>query len=141
MNFKLKRFDKTLPLPEYKTSGSVCMDLYVRETTIIKAGEIGYIPLNIAIEVPKGYWTMVLPRSSMHKLGIMVANSVGVIDEDYCGDNDEIKLVAYNFKKETVTIEKGARIAQMMIVKYEKGNLLEVDSLVNKDRGGIGSTG
>jgi len=141
MKIKIKRFDKSLPLPEYKTKGSVCVDLYVRVTTEIASGEIGYIPLNIAIEVPKGYWTMVLPRSSMHKLGIMVANSVGVIDQDYCGDNDEIKLVAYNFKKEAVKIEKGLRIAQLMVVSYEKMDISEVDSLGNIDRGGIGSTG
>ncbi len=141
MKIKIKRFDKTIPLPEYKTKGSVCMDLYVRETTTVEPEGIAYIPLNIAIQVPNGYWTMVLPRSSMHKLGIMMINSVGVIDSDYCGNEDEIKLIAYNFKKERVIIEKGARIAQMMVVKYEKVDIFETDKLDSTNRGGIGSTG
>lgn len=140
MDIKIKRFDKSLPLPEYKTAGAVCVDLYVREDTVINSNEVGYIPLNIAVEVPLGYWTMVVPRSSMHKLGIMAANSVGIIDQDYAGNDDEIKLIAYNFKKEKVLIEKGMRIAQMMVLKHEKMNLLEVSSMKNKNRGGIGST-
>lgn len=140
MKVRIKRFDKTIPLPAYKTAGAVCLDLYSREDISINANEIGYIPLNIAIEVPTGYWSLLVPRSSTHKLGIMAANSIGIIDEDFNGDNDELKFVAYNFTSNTVNIEKGTRIAQIMVMKNEKIEIEEVDVLGNSDRGGIGST-
>lgn len=141
MKIKIKRIDKSIPLPEYKTEGAACLDMYSRETITIQPGEIGYIPLNVAIELPKGTCALLVARSSTHKLGLMKVNGVGVFDEDYKGDNDEYKFIAYNFKKQSVTIEKGTRVAQIMIVSYNKVDIEEVEILGNKDRGGIGSTG
>ncbi len=141
MKIKLKRFDKTIPLPSYKTDGAACLDLYSREETTILTGEIGYIPLNIAMEIPKGYWAMIVARSSTHKMGIWLANGIGIGDWDFRGDNDEYKLAAFNFTKDTVTIEQGTRIAQMMIVPYERVEIEEVEKLDNPDRGGFGTTG
>jgi dUTP pyrophosphatase len=141
MKVKIKRFDKSLPLPEYKTEGAACIDLYVREDTKIEPQTVGYIPLNIALEIPTGYWVQLTARSSMHKMGILPVNGIGIGDKDYCGDNDEYKIPALNFTKDTVIIEKGTRIAQLMINKYEKIELEEVNNLNNKDRGGFGSTG
>lgn len=138
---KIKRFDKSFPLPAYKTSGAAAADVYSREDTTIEPFSIGYIPLNIAIELPKGYCLLLLPRSSTHKLGIMSANSVGVLDEDFNGDNDELRFVAYNFTNNAVTIEKGTRLAQILPFPTEQLQFEEVDSLENDDRGGIGSTG
>lgn len=141
MIIKMKRFDKSLPLPHYKTKGAVCVDLYSREDTFIKAHEVAYIPLNIALEVPENHWSMLVARSSTHKLGIMAANGFGVVDRDYCGDNDELKFAAWNFTDKDITIEKGSRIAQLMVLQSEPVEITEVDKLDNEDRSGFGSTG
>lgn len=71
----------------------------------------------------------------------MPANGIGIIDSDYCGDNDEILFAAFNFTKKAVAIEKGTRVAQLILVKFAKADIKEVRSLGNKDRGGFGSTG
>lgn len=141
MQVKIKRFDKTLPLPEYKSSGAAAFDLYAREETTVFAGRVVLVPLNIAIELPTGYWALLSARSSLHKMGLSLANGIGVGDEDYCGDNDEYKAALFNFTDKSVTVKKGERIVQMMILEREKAVLKEVDSLRNKDRGGYGSTG
>lgn len=141
ITIKIKRFDKELPLPTYKTDGAVCMDLYTREDTPIKSKEVGYIPLNIALEVPKNHWSLLVARSSTHKQGIMPVNGVGIIDSDYCGDNDELKFAALNFTDKEVIIEKGSRIAQLMILKNETVQIEEVSHLGNADRSGFGTTG
>lgn len=141
MKVKIKRFDKNIPLPHYKTEGAACVDLYSRVEIKIKAFEIEYIPLNIAVEIPKGYWGMLVSRSSTHKQGFMMANGVGVADWDFRGDKDEYLFPAFNFTKKEITINKGTRVAQLMILQYEKVEFTEVDKLNNKNRGGIGSTG
>ncbi|KKS30532.1 hypothetical protein A2380_01600 [candidate division WWE3 bacterium RIFOXYB1_FULL_43_24] len=141
MKIKIKRFDKSIPLPEYKTKGAACVDLYAREDVTIPPGELGYIPLNVAVEVPETCWVLLAARSSTHKLGLIPANGIGIGDSDFNGDNDEYKLIVYNVKKDPVTVEKGTRVAQISVVNYEKVELEEVDSLGNADRGGIGSTG
>lgn len=141
MKIKIKRFDKTLPLPIYKTEGAACMDVFAREDVLIDAGSVGYVPLNIAIEVPKGCWVMLAARSSTHKLGLLNAAGIGIGDWDFRGDTDEYKFIAYNFTNKSVKVERGMRIGQIMVVKYEKVQVEEVDTLFNPDRGGIGTTG
>ncbi len=141
MNIKIKRFDKDLPLPKYKSKGAVALDLYAREDTTIKPGEVKLIPLNVAIEIPKGYFILLANRSSTYKLGITCVNGIGVGDHDYCGDNDEYMFPALNFTNKLVTIEKGTRCCQMLILPVANVNVQEVEKLKNRDRGGFGSTG
>jgi dUTP pyrophosphatase len=142
MKLKIKRFDNTLPLPEYKTKGAVALDLCSRETMIVPAKGISYIPLNVAIEIPLGSWVMLAPRSSTHKLGIIQANGVGIFDQDFCGDGDEYKFIAFNFTDNDVTVERGTRIAQIIPLNFNKIlEIEEVEKMENKTRGGIGSTG
>ena len=107
MNIKIKRFDKALPLPEYKSEGAVALDLYSRESVKIQPGEVKLIPLNVAIEIPKGYFLLLVNRSSTHKLGITCVNGVGIGDYDFCGDNDEYMFPALNYTDKEVTIERG----------------------------------
>ncbi|MFZ5425138.1 MAG: dUTP diphosphatase [Patescibacteria group bacterium] len=141
MNIKFKRFDKSLNIPEQKTNGAACLDLTARVNTTIPANSFGYIPLNIAIEIPEGYWGLLAARSSTHKLGLLCGNGIGIIDSDFRGNNDELNFIVYNVTNKEVIVEKGTRIAQISLVKNVELNLTEVDYLSNKDRGGIGSTG
>lgn len=141
MKVKIKRFDKNLPLPEYKTKGATCVDLYCRKKIIIQPGKVQLVPLNIAIEIPKNCWAMIAPRSSTFKLGLIMANSIAIGDWDYRGDDDEYMSPFFNFTKKSVTIDKGMRVAQMMIMTYEKIEFIEVNKLAKKSRGGFGSTG
>ena len=141
MKVKIKRFDKTLPLPEYKTKGAAAFDLYVREDAVIPPGEVRLVPLNIAIEMPEGFYAQVSPRSSMHRKGLVLANGIGVGDRDYCGDEDEYKAAFLNFFKKEVKVKKGDRLVQMIILPSERAELEEVENLESKNRGGFGSTG
>lgn len=117
------------------------IDLRAAEDITLKAGEFKLIPLGVAMELPKGYEALVAPRSStFKKLGIMLANSIGIIDESYKGDNDEWHFPAYAMK-DTV-IHKNERICQFRIIQHQPLiHMVEVEHLGNADRGGIGSTG
>lgn len=140
-NIRIKRFDKNLPLPEYKTAGAAGFDLVARETTKIRPGMVEYIPLNAAVETPKGYMMLVAARGSTHKHGLMPVHGIGIGDWDFRGNNDEYKFPAYNFTRKTVTIEKGTRIAQGIFVKFTRAKWQEVNKMRAKTRGGFGSTG
>ena len=117
------------------------IDLRAAEDVSMKAGEFQLIPLGVAMELPKGYEALVAPRSStFKKLDILLANSIGIIDESYKGDNDEWHFPAYAVK-DTI-IHKNERICQFRIIQHQPLiHLVEVDHLGNADRGGIGSTG
>ncbi|GBD34092.1 Deoxyuridine 5'-triphosphate nucleotidohydrolase [bacterium HR34] len=142
MEIRIKRIDKSLPLPIYHTKGSVGFDLYAREDVKVPPFTPTLIPSNIICKVPKGYMLMIASRSSLPlKKGLMLANGVGIIDQDYCGQDDEIKIQVLNFTKKTVLVKKGDRIAQGIIVKIEKPKFKEVNKIKSKSRGGFGSTG
>lgn len=117
------------------------IDLRAAETVVMKVGEYRMIPLGIAMELPKGYEAIVAPRSStFKKYGIILANSIGIIDEAYKGDNDEWNFLAYATRN--TKIHKNERICQFRIIQHQPLiHLQEVESLGNADRGGIGSTG
>lgn len=116
-------------------------DLATAETVKMSPGEMKYISLGISMELPEGYYAQILPRSSTaKKWGIIMANSEGVVEHDYCGDNDIWMFPALAFRK--VEIPVGTRICQFRMVKQETEPVFEaVDSLDNDDRGGLGSTG
>ncbi len=122
-------------------SGGDWLDLRAAEEVTMKAGEFKMIPLGVAMELPKGYEAWVVPRSStFKKYGVILANSIGIIDEDYKGDNDEWNFLAYAIR-DTV-IPKNVRICQFRIIQHQpKLRRVEVETLGNQDRGGIGSTG
>ena len=141
MDVQIRRIDETVPLPEYKTPGAVAMDCYVRENVTILPQTIGYVGLNFALKIPTGYFILMAPRSSLHKRGLMLPNSVGIFDEDFSGDNDEYKVALYNFSQETVEVKLGDRLTQIMLIPYEKIQLQEVDTLGESGRGGFGTTG
>lgn len=141
MKVKIRRNDKGLALPEYKTPGAVAMDCTVREGGVIPARGIGYLPLNFSLKPPQGHLVIMAARSSLHKRGLMFANGIGVFDEDYSGDEDEYKVVLYNFTDAPVEIQKGERLSQIIVLPYDKVEWEEVDTLGDKTRGGFGTTG
>ncbi|MBS3133329.1 dUTP diphosphatase [Candidatus Woesearchaeota archaeon] len=141
MKVKIKRLDKSLPLPVYKTSGSVGFDISAREDTVIPPKSIALIPGNVIVETPPGYMLLVALRSSTpKKKGLHKPHGIGVIDNDYCGNEDEIKVQVFNSTDSEVKVEKGERIAQGIFVKIDKFEWEETDSM-GKSRGGFGSTG
>jgi dUTP pyrophosphatase len=141
MELKIRRFDKSIPLPEYKTHGAAAMDLSAREDTVIPPGTVVAVPLNVAIAPPPGYFLVMAARSSLSKRGLTMANGIGIIDEDYAGDEDEYRAILRNFTDADVLVQKGDRIVQILVLPCEKATLLEVESLGGPSRGGIGSTG
>ncbi len=143
MNLKIKLVDSTLPFPSYQTSGSVAFDLYARTDIIIPPFVATIIPANVIIKTPKGFFLMLASRSSTPlKKNLMLANGIGVIDQDYCGENDEIGLQVLNFSQKNVEVKRGERIGQAILVKIAKAEkLVQVTSMSKKSRGGFGSTG
>ena len=142
MNVHLQRIDPTLPLPSYHTEGAVGFDLITRETTVVEAGKIALVPGNVIVKVPHGYALMIIPRSSLpRKKGLVCPHSIGIIDQDYHGEKDEILVQVQNITDHPVTVERGERIAQGVFVKIEKAEWSEVDGHGAETRGGFGSTG
>ena len=141
MKINIKRIDKTLPLPQYETSGSVGFDLICRESAEIAPQSIVLIPANVIVETPPGYMLMVCLRSSTpRKLGLMMPQGVGIVDNDYCGEEDELKIQVYNFTDAVVNVEKGSRIAQAVFVRVDTAEWNEVEQMSVASRGGFGST-
>lgn len=117
------------------------IDLRCGEDVTLKAGEYKMIPLGVAMQLPEGFEALVAPRSStFKKYGVIMVNSLGIMDESYKGDNDEWNFLAYATKD--TKIRRNERICQFRIMEHQPLiNLIEVESLGNPDRGGIGSTG
>ena len=142
MKVKIRRLDKSVPLPAYQTSGSVGFDIHAREETVIEPKQIGMIPGNIIVETPRDHMLIITLRSSTpRKKGLIKPHGIGVIDNDYCGNDDEIKVQVFNNTDHKVIVDKGERIAQGIFVKVDKFDWNEVDSMDAGSRGGFGSTG
>ena len=139
MQIKVKYTRDVAPIERIKVGDWI--DLRAAETVYIDGGEFAMIPLGVAMELPKGYEALVLPRSSTFKnYGILMVNSMGIIDESYCGDNDEWQFPAYA-TRDTI-IPKNERICQFRIIEHQPEiEIVPVDTMGNPDRGGIGSTG
>lgn len=129
--------------PIEKISAGDWIDLRCAEDTFIGKGEYAQIPLGVSIQLPLGYEAIVAPRSSLfRKHGLLLANSIGVIDERYCGDDDQWHFLAYCTRDAGAFIPKNERICQFRIIEHQPGIEFEtVEHLGNTNRGGIGSTG
>ena len=132
-----------LPLPKYATVGSAGMDIFaaVNEPVEILPGAVVLVPTSLAISLEHGYECQVRSRSGLAiKHGVFALNSPGTIDSDYRG---EIKIILANFNKEPFIINRGDRIAQLIVARYEKIDWEIVDALPDSERGegGFGSTG
>ena len=139
----VKKFDKNIKLPAYKTTGSSGMDLvaYIKSKVTINPGKTATIPTGIAIAIPKNYEVQIRPRSGLAaKNSISVLNTPGTIDSDYRG---EIKIILINLGKKPFVIKSGDRVAQMILCPVMKAELKEVNILPKtvRGKGGFGSTG
>lgn len=137
---KIKYFDNEIDKIEKIENGD-WIDLRAAETVKLSSGEFKLIKLGIGMILPEGYEAHVVPRSSTFKnFGVIQTNHCGIIDESYCGDNDQWRFPAYALR-DTV-INKNDRICQFRIIKKQPEiNFETVEHLADKDRGGFGSTG
>jgi len=139
----VKKFNKNIKLPVYKTPGSSGMDLmaYTKKKITIDPGKTAIIPTGIAVAIPKNYEIQIRPRSGLAaKKGISVLNTPGTIDADYRG---EIKIILINLSKKSFVVRSGDRVAQMILCPVIKAKLKEVKNLLKtaRGKGGFGSTG
>jgi len=126
----------------YETSGACAFDFKSVDEVTIEPGDFALVETGTVIETPKWYLLQIQPRSStFKKFGLMQVNSVGIIDNDYCGDSDSVKFPYMNMKKESVTIPAGTRIGQWVFVKIERADFELVDNMGdNSSRGWFGTT-
>src|SRR5437588_4724011 len=111
LSVRIRRLDSTVPLPAYQTPGAAGFDLAANDDMVVPAGTITLVPTGLVIEVPRDYFLGIFARSSTPiKKGLMEANGVGVIDPDYCGATDEVKIQVLNFTAAPVQIAKGDRL-------------------------------
>ncbi len=129
-------------MPRYESDGAAAFDLAASEDVAIEPGEVALVPTGLVIEVPAGMFLALFARSSTPlKRGLMVANGVGVVDSDYCGPADEVKIAVLNFTKAAVRVKAGDRLAQGMILPAARITWEETASVRKESRGGFGSTG
>ena len=139
---RIRRLDASVDLPAYATAGSAAFDLAASVDTTIAPGEVRLVPTGLVIEVPEGMFLAVFARSSTPlKRGLMIANGVGVVDSDYCGPTDEVKIPTLNFTAAPVQVSKGERIAQGILLPSPRVEWDEVGELRPGSRGGFGATG
>jgi dUTP pyrophosphatase len=140
---RIRRLHPSASLPSYETPGAAGFDLAAGADVEIPAGQIALVPTGLVIEVPAGHFLGIFARSSTPlKRGLMVANGVGVIDADYCGATDEVKIQVLNFTGAPVLVKQGDRIAQGLLMPVARAEWQETTAdLRDGARGGFGSTG
>ena len=141
MGIAAVRLDGGLPLPAYAKSGDAGLDLRASESVTLEPGERRLVPTGLAVAIPEGHAGFVLPRSglAMHR-GVTVLNAPGLIDSGYRG---ELKVLLINHGAEAVSIDRGERIAQLVVQPVARARLVEEERLPDSARGegGFGSTG
>ncbi len=144
MKLKVWRRDPRARLPEKASNGAVGFDLFALEDQEIPPGEPTFIRTGLVIKTERPYALFVFPRSSLfRKKGLLFPHSAGIIDFDYCGEDDELKILVLNPGSEPVKVSAGERLAQMVLLCVAEGvELEEVPGPPCEDsRGGFGSTG
>ncbi len=142
MKITVTRLDPAVPLPSYQTAGSAGFDLAASADLTIQPGQIALVPTGLVIAVPAGHFLGIFARSSTPlKRGLIVANGVGVLDSDYSGPTDEIKIQVMNVTSTPVEVKRGDRLAQGVILPFVRAEWNETTSASGPDRGGFGSTG
>ena len=129
-------------LPAYQTADAAGFDLASTADVTVDPGRVALIPTGLVIRVPQRMFLAIFARSSTPlKRGLMIANGVGVIDPDYCGPADEVKIAVMNFTGAPVAIQRGDRIAQGIFLAAPRVTWEEAEALGGESRGGFGATG
>lgn len=141
MQIEIRYFTDQIEPLRYVDGKSDWIDLRAAETVELKAGQFRLIPLGVGMKLPAGYEALVAPRSSTFKnYGVLQANSLGIVDESYCGDNDQWRWPAYAVRDTVIHVND--RICQFRIIEHQpKLEFCPVEHLDGPDRGGFGSTG
>jgi dUTP pyrophosphatase len=141
VDVRITRLNDAVSLPVYQTAGAAGFDLAASRAMTVQPGEVTLVPTGLVIEVPAGHFLGIFARSSTPlKRGLMVANGVGIVDSDYCGPTDEVKIEVYNFTAAPVAVRPGDRLAQGVVMPYVRAQFQEQDAS-RPARGGFGSTG
>ena len=142
MKIEIFKLRDDVEIPKFETAGSVGFDLAAAEKCEIAPGEIALVPTGLVIKTPPGFALILASRSSTpRKKNLKMPHGIGIIDQDYCGPNDEIKIQVYNFSNQKTVVEKGDRLAQGIFVRAERCEFCEISKIENNSRGGFGSTG
>ena len=142
MILKIKRLPSAVGLPEPATARAAGFDLAAAADQEIPARSIRLVGTGLVIAVPEGHFLGIFARSSTPlKRGLMVANGVGVIDADYCGPDDEIKIQVLNITDAPVKVTRGDRLAQGIVLACPQVEWEEAEHMDQPSRGGFGSTG
>jgi dUTP pyrophosphatase len=126
--------------PLYHSERAVGFDLMANEDAFIRPGRVAKVATGVILKPEPGYFAMVVARSSLQKRGLMLANGVGIVDPDYCGPTDQVFLPLHNFDEVTITVKRGERLAQVVILPHIRA-IFGMFSPGGSDRGGFGSTG
>lgn len=138
---RIRRLTTSASIPRYETAGAAGFDLAASQDVTVQPGEVTLVPTGLAVEVLPGTFLGIFARSSTPiKRGLMVANGVGVVDSDYCGPADEVKIEVYNFTPRAVQVKAGDRIAQGVLIPIIRAEWEEVGELRTTSRGGFGSS-
>jgi dUTP pyrophosphatase len=142
MFVRIHRLTPSANLPRYESAQAAAFDFAASADLAIQPGEVALVPTGLVIEVPSGMFLGIFARSSTPvKRGLMVANGVGVVDPDYCGPSDEVKIAVLNFTTEVVQVRAGDRLAQGILLPAERVEWDEGKPGKASSRGGFGSTG
>ena len=142
LSLRIRRLSPSVALPRYESAAAAAFDLASSEDTTIPPGSVVLVPTGLVVEVPPGMFLAVFARSSTPlKRGLMVANGVGVVDPDYCGPADEVKIPMLNFTPAPVVVKAGDRIAQGIVLPAPRVVWDESSGGKTESRGGFGSTG
>jgi dUTP pyrophosphatase len=142
MTLTITRLSPSVPMPAYATTGAAAFDLTAATDVDVPPRGIALVPTGLVVGVPEGHFLAILARSSTPlKRGLMVANGVGVVDSDYCGPADEVKIQVINVTDQPVRVTSGDRIAQAMVLAAPRLTFVESVTASGPSRGGFGSTG
>lgn len=130
---------ETALAPEYKTDGAAGFDIAVIERVVLAPNQKKLVRTGLIVKPPDGCFTAIFARSSLQKRWLALANSVGVVDRDYCGPEDEIMVALWNFGDNIVMLDAGERVAQGIFMPYRRG-AFEPFTPGQTSRGGFGST-
>lgn len=141
LTVRITRIHPDARIPEYQTAGAAAFDLAAVADVTIGPGRVALVPTGLVIQVPLRMFLGIFARSSTPlRKGLMVANGVGVVDPDYCGPDDEVKIAVMNFTGEPVIVKAGDRIAQGILLEAPRVEWVEGDPDA-PSRGGFGSSG